>query len=281
MALKHVSTILEQAYQEKTAVMCFECVNYEQIMWCIEAAEEAGQPVALMLYYDMTFYTSASAFMAMAKGAAEAAKVPVGLTYVYADEMELVMAAIRDGFPSVCYNPQGATLQEKIDRTRAVVEAAAAYGVDVAANPGEYGQITAQEAVRFAKESGIAALVAPVVYGHPDNNLNFTELRHWYDTNVDLVDVEMLREIRQALDLPLIIHRANNLPPEEKRKAMAEGVTKFDNGCPLDTAFYRVAKGVVEQVDCGESYFALLMEMKERVKQYVSGCIRQLIEKKN
>lgn len=277
MALEHVSTILEQAYREKTAVMCFECVNYEQIMWCIEAAEEAERPVVLMLYYDMTFYTSASAFIAMAKAAAEAARVPVGLTYVYADEMELVMAAVEDGFPSVCYNPKGETLQERIDRTRAVVEAAAAYSVDVAANPGEYGQVTAPEAVRFAKESGIAALVAPVVYGHPDNNLNFTELRHWYDTNVDLVDGEMLREIHQSLDLPLIIHRANNLSAEEKRKAMAEGVTKFDYGCPLDTAFYRIAKDVTEHVDCGESYFALLMEMKEPVKRYVSGCIRQFI----
>lgn len=276
MALKHVSTILEQAYRKKTAVMCFECVNYEQIMWCIESAEEAEQPVVLMLYYDMTFYTSTSAFIAMAKAVAEAARIPVGLTYVYADEMELVMAAVKDGFPSVCYNPKGDTLQEKIDSTRAVVEAAGAYGVDIAASPGEYGQVTAREAVRFAKESGIAALVAPVVYGHSDNNLNFTELRHWYETNVDLIDEEMLREIHQSLDMPLIIHRANNLSAEEKRKAMGEGVTKFDNGCPMDTAFYRAVKDIAENVDCGESYFALLMEMKERVKRYAFDCIRQL-----
>lgn len=276
MALEHVSTILKQVYQEKTAVMCFECVNYEQIMWCIEAAEEAERPVVLMLYYDMTFYTSTAAFIAMAKAAAEAAKVLVGLTYVYADEMELVMAAVKDGFPSVCYNPRGDTLQKKIDRTRAVVEAASAYGVDVVANPGEYGQITAREAVQFAKESGVAALVVPVVYGHLDNNLKFTELRHWYDTNVDQVDVEMLRDIHQALALPLIIHQANNLSAEERHKAMAEGVTKFDNGCPMDTAFYRAAKDITENVDCGESYFALLMKMKEQVKQYVFDCIRQL-----
>lgn len=55
MALSKVSEIMQEAYSEHKAVMCFECVNYEQIAWSIETAEEEKRPVILMLYYDMTF----------------------------------------------------------------------------------------------------------------------------------------------------------------------------------------------------------------------------------
>ena len=65
MALSKVSEIMQEAYSEHKAVMCFECVNYEQIAWSIETAEEEKRPVILMLYYDMTFYTEAREFMQM------------------------------------------------------------------------------------------------------------------------------------------------------------------------------------------------------------------------
>lgn len=276
MALEHVNTILKEAEAGRYGVMCFECVNYEQILWCIEAAEAERSDVILMLYYDMTFYIQTAEFIAVAKRMAESASVRVGLSYVYADTLELVRQALEAGFPSVCFHPGADTLEERIACTKQATALAHEYGADIAAVPGEYGQLTAEQAADFAAQAGIDALVAPVVYGHENNNTDFTPLRHWYDTNVDLVDEAMLCELRGLTRLPLILHRANNLSAEEKRKAICLGVSKFDNGCPFDTQLYRAARRIMEHTDCGESFFAFLMELRQPSVEYIAGCIRDL-----
>lgn len=280
MAVKKVNEIMLEAYKEKRAVMCFECVNYEQIAWSIQAAEEECRPVILMLYYDMTFYTSAEIFVKMVEMLAETARIPVGLTYVYANTCELVEMAMEAGFPSICYNPQGKTLEEKIRETQEIVARARPRGVDVVANPGEYGEITAEEAVRFARETGIDGMIAPVVYGDKGNNLHFTESRHWYETNVDYIDFEMLEHIHKGAKIPLVIHRSYNLSPKLLQESLKYGVAKIDNGCPFDTQFYRAAEIAVKTTDCGDSYFALLMNMQEQVKSYLKMCISNVSDKR-
>lgn len=280
MAVRKVSEIMREAYKEKRAVMCFECVNYEQMAWSIQTAEEENRPVILMLYYDMAFYTSAEMFVKMAETLAKGTRIPVGATYVYANTYELVMTAIEAGFPSLCYNPWGTRLEDKIAETRKIVETAHQKGVDVVANPGEYGDITAEEAVKFACETGIDGMIAPVVYGDKGNNLHFTESRHWYESNVDYIDFEMLEKIHRGIKIPLVIHRSYNISPRQLKRSLQYGVAKVDNGCPFDTQFYHAAEIAIKTTDCGESYFALLMNMQEQVKSYLKMCICNVSESK-
>lgn len=279
MAVKKVNEIMRKAYEEKRAVMCFECVNYEQIAWSIQAAEEEGRPVIVMLYYDMTFYTSAEMFVKMAEMLAESAKIPVGITYVYANTSELVDEAITAGFPSVCYDPQGKGLDERIAKTREIVRMAHQRNVDVVANPGDYGDISAKDAVRFARETGIDGMVAPVVYGDKGNNLHFTESRHWYESNVDYIDFKMLEEIYKGTEIPLVIHRSYNLSLKQLQESLQYGVAKVDNGCPFDTQLYHAAEMAIKTADCGDSYFALLMNMQAQVKPYLKMCISNVSDK--
>ena len=116
-------------------------------------------------------------------------------------------------------------------------------------------------------------MVAPVVHGNKGNNLHFTEIRHWYETNIDYIDFEMLEEISKGIKTPLVIHRSYNLSVEQLQKSLDYGVAKIDNGCPFDTQFYRAAEFAIKTTDCGESYFALLMNMKEQVKSYLKMCM--------
>lgn len=281
MALEKVSTIMQRAYEDKKAVMCFECVNYEQIAWSIRAAEEENCPVLLMLYFDMDYYTPAPMFIQMAKPLVDAAKIPVGMTYVYGETEEMVKQAIAAGFLSVCYNPKSEALEERIAETKRIVEIAHEKGVDVVANPGEYDAITAEEAVRFAKQTGIDGMVAPGVYGSKDNNLNFTELRHWFETNVDYIDFEKLEAIQKGTGLPLVIHRSYNISWEELQRSTEYGVAKIDNGAPFDTQFFRAAQTVLQEIDCGDSYFAMLEFMQAKLMPYLRMCVRKAAKKEN
>lgn len=273
MGIHKVSEIIREAYRKKKAVMCFECVNYEQIAWSIEAAEEEKQPVILMLYYDMTFYTPGRLFVQMVESCAREASVPVGLTYVYPNTCELAAEAIYAGFPSICYDPQGEDLGTRIEETKRVVRMAHSHGVDVIANPGEYGKVSSEDVIEFGKQTEIDGMIAPVVYGDKGNNLHFTSVRHWYESNIDYIDFPMLEQIYQGIRIPLVIHRSYNLSVEQLEKSLSYGVAKIDNGCPFDTQFYHAAKLAIGLMDCGESYFALLMNMKEQVKSYLRMCI--------
>ena len=50
MAFEKVSTILKEADKKNTAVLAYDCFNYESIEWLVEAGEELQIPVIVMLY---------------------------------------------------------------------------------------------------------------------------------------------------------------------------------------------------------------------------------------
>jgi len=98
MAFEKVSTILKDADARKTAVLAYDCFNYESIAWLVEAGEELGIPVIIMLYPTMMETIPASVFAAITKKMAKTVKIPVGLHLDHCDSYETILGAIRDGF---------------------------------------------------------------------------------------------------------------------------------------------------------------------------------------
>lgn len=268
MGIKRVSDILREEKRKQTGVMCFECVNLEQIAWSVETAEERKCPVIVMLYYDMDFYTPVPVFLAMAKEIGKRAQVDVGILYDHVNTLKQAEYAVDQGFPSITFDASAEGYAANKELTRQIVEYAHARGADVTGYPGKEASL--EEMVRFAAGTGVDAMIVPVIYEDEGNNHAFTQECHWFETNRAYIDFEKLQGIADAIDLPFVLHGAYNVSDQELVKALAYGVAKVDDGCPFDTRYFREMKRVIEAPETAASIFGCNIKVKDGLKEYIA-----------
>lgn len=268
MGIKRVSDILNNEKRTQTGVMCFECVNFEQIAWSVETAQEQKCPVIVMLYYDMDFYTPVPVFLAMAKEISRNAAVDVGILYDHVNTLQQAQYAIDQGFSSITFDASSEGYECNKELTRRIVEYAHARGVDVTGYPGSNASL--EEIVQFTSETGVDAMIVPVIYEDAGNNHAFTQDCHWFETNKAYIDFAKLQDISGAVSLPLVLHGAYNVSNGEIVSSLKYGITKVDDGCPFDTQYFKEMKKVMEEPQTAASIFGCNIRAKEGMKEYIT-----------
>jgi fructose/tagatose bisphosphate aldolase len=79
-----------------------------------------------------------------------------------------------------------------------------------------------EEAVSFVKETGVDCLAVAV------GNVHFVTTDYKPTINVDRI-----REIGAAVDVPLVLHGGSGTPPDQMQAAIAAGITKINVGTRL------------------------------------------------
>ncbi len=87
------------------------------------------------------------------------------------------------------------------------------------------------------------------------------------------LDLDRLRELREALDLPLILHGGTGIPAEQVKAAIRIGVTKVNVGTSYGAAFYDAMKKVVDEGKI-TNYVPAKSVMKEVVIDFVRHWIQ-------
>ena len=134
------------------------------------------------------------------------------------------------GFTDVMYDGSKLPLEENMANTKAIVRAAHAVGAGVEAELGHVGGggdyqafgalgkgFTEPAAVeRFVRETGVDCLAVAVGTAHG-----------LYQGNPQL-DLALLAEIRQRVDIPLVLHGGSGLSDEQFRAAVKGGISKIN-----------------------------------------------------
>ena len=230
-------TIIENARQGGYAVGAFNMHNEETAEALVWAAERAEAPVFLQLGRALIPHVGLRRAFELTRRVAEAsnARYVIHLDHGSWDE---VMEAIRLGCTSVMYDGAHLPFEENIATTRKVVEIAHAFGIPVEAELGKIPDADetvdwsayytdVEEARRFAAETGIDYLAVSVGIVHgvvPDRPQ-------------EPINVQRIRDIRDATGIPLVLHGASGLTEQEVRDAKAAGVCKFNADTDLRHAF--------------------------------------------
>ena len=139
MPLTSPKELLADAYRNRYAVAAFAAHNMEMMRAVVEAAEEAGAPVILQTTPATLRYAGLESIVAMARAAAEGAKVPVALHLDHGDTFETVVRCLRAGYTSVMVDASRLPFLENAAFVAKVTEAAHAAGVPVEAELGTIG----------------------------------------------------------------------------------------------------------------------------------------------
>jgi ketose-bisphosphate aldolase len=253
------------------AVPAYDTFNYESTKMVFEAAGKAGTPVIIMYYNDG--YMPMDSFAVMVKSLGERSPVPFSLHLDHSPDFETCMRAIRCGFTSVMIDASKRPFDENVRETRRVVEAAHAMGVDVEGELGIVGReekvdrnrfTQPEEARRFAEESGVDSLAVAIGNSH---GVYIEEPR---------LDIELLRGIAAAADLPLVLHGTSMIPVDQLKEAVRRGITKTNIATEYLMYYRDRIAGVLAQDKPPTVITALLQAAYEPVVDFIAEKMRVL-----
>lgn len=266
-----VNQLLKEAGERHQAVLALDVFSMESILWAIEAAQREDYPIILMYYPGMI---DSKMFVDISKRAAETATVPVGLIVDHGKDFPTLIDAMKNGLPSVMFDGSANSFEENIAQTKEIVKIAHQLGIDVEGELGHVGMTSDQkfftnadtytnvdQAVKFVRETGVDTLA--VAIGNAHGNYPFEPK----------LDLDRLRELREALDLPLILHGGTGIPAEQVKAAIRIGVTKVNVGTSYGAAFYDAMKKVVDEGKI-TNYVPAKSVMKEVVIDFVRHWIQ-------
>ncbi len=239
MPLEPVPEMARRAREHGYAIGYFESWNLESLYGVVEAAEEARTPVIIGFngeFLSRPERLSAerlSWYGALGRVAAADAKIPCGFIFNECAQDEWTKAAVTAGFNLVMLADPAAPYNNYMRRVSKLVRYARPRGVAVEAELGElpagipdfsHGKAEKtdpQRARAFVEATGVDLLAVSV------GNI------HVSLSGPAALDLDRLMSIRQAVDVPLVLHGGTGIADDFLRQAVAMGVAKVNYGTGL------------------------------------------------
>lgn len=271
MPLEKVSTLLKEAENANTSILAFNCIDYNMIWSLIHVAEKLNKPVIAMLYSDHSNFMSPAAFASAVKDLAKSVKVSIGLHLDHSNRIESTLSAIKAGFTSVMFDGSQLPYEENIRLTAKVTETAHIWGVDV---EGEIGHVGVSAKLDEKDEDS---------YTTPDIAADFCERTsvdsvaiaigsaHGVYKETPKLDIERLAEIKQATDVPLVLHGGSGIPLDQLKIAFKNGIRKFNVGTEFFQCYYDRLWEYDEKFGDQGVIFDQMEFVKEGLVEYLSS----------
>jgi len=276
LALVTTARLLEDARRGGYAVGAFNANNLEIVQAIVEGAREEGAAVIIQASQGAIKYAGIEYITAMVRAAAEGSGLPIALHLDHGTDFGQVMRCIRHGFTSVMIDGSALPFEENVALTAKVVEVAHAVGVSV---EGELGRIGGteddvsvsdreatltdpEEARRFVELTGVDSLAVAI------------GTAHGFYRGKPQLDFARLREIRDAVDVPLVLHGASGVPDEDVRRAISLGIAKINIDTELRHAFVSALRARLEELPTEIDPRKLLAPAREAMKEKVREKIR-------
>lgn len=235
--LVNTKDVLQDAQKGKYAVAAFNVYNLETVQAAIHVAEKEKQPVIIALGERYFPTVDVEAFSAMVQTMAAKASIPVSLHLDHAYEKESIIRAIRCGFTSVMYDGSKYDIEQNIRYTKEIVEIAHMAGVSVEAEIGSLargafsdeeegdGTLTDPQSAReFVTETGVDFLAAAI------------GTVHGMYQGEPKIDLSLLNRIRDAVEVPLVLHGGSGTPDDIIKQAVQSGICKINVNTEISIA---------------------------------------------
>ena len=276
MPLVDMKDMLQHAYDNGYAVGAFDLVSLDFLEGILGAAEHCRAPVILSLAESHFDYFDFELIMPAVEAAALRATVPVAIHLDHGASLDSAVKAVNLGCNGVMVDASHEPLPDNIDCTRNVVNMAHACGVpvegelgyvpgvegeDAARHPGKIAYTTAAEAKNYREQTGVDFLAVSIgtVHGRMKGKPE--------------LDFQRLKQINEALGIPLVIHGGTGLSDDQFRQLIANGVAKINYYTALSDA---AAKQIKDNIKAGTSggFTDLVKNIRTVVADEAERCMR-------
>jgi len=270
MPLVTSKQLLLDAQKGGYAVGAFNVENMEMVQAVIAAAEELNSPVIMQTTPSTVKYASTDYFYANVKAAADHAGVPVVMHLDHGSSFELAMTAYRSGYTSIMIDGSHGTFEENIAVSKKVAEACHPGGVPVEAELGKVGgkeddldggddnpYTDPKQAVEFVERTGIDSLAVAI------------GTAHGVYKGEPKLDLDRLSEIREVVDVPLVLHGTSGVPDTTVTECVKRGICKVNYATDLRIAFTKGVNAMLKEHPDTIDPKKYNAQGREEVKKYV------------
>ena len=252
--LINMSQMLEVAKANHFAVGAYNVSESNLFRTVVETAEEMDAPAIIAVHPTELAYCKDDFVKYMVARCANS-PVPFVIHMDHGDSIESIMRAIHDGFTSVMIDGSALPFEENIAKTAEVVRYAHMVNVSVEGELGTIGDTG----------TSIEGGMTEVIYTDPDDAKKFVE-----ETGVDTLAVaigtchglypkgvtpklrmDVLKAIKEKVDLPLVLHGGSGNPDSEIAEAVEIGIQKVNISSDYKSAFFTKAREILSQEGSG------------------------------
>lgn len=241
-------TILDVANEHSFAVPAFNISDWAMFKGIVEISEETNAPLIVAIHPDEVAHIGPEMITGII-ARSHRASVPIAIHWDHGATYEQMLQAIRYGFTSVMIDGSLQPFEENIAISKKVTESAHVLGLSVEAELGTIG----------ANDSYAEAGSATIIYTDPDDAVTFVE-----QTGVDSLAVaigtyhgffpahltpelklDLLKEIKNRVPIPLVLHGGSNNPDDEIAEAARIGINKINISTDIKVAYHNKMREVL------------------------------------
>jgi ketose-bisphosphate aldolase len=242
--------LLNHAQENAYAVGYFEAFNMDAMLGVLDAAESRNSPVIIgfggqfLCGGQRTVSEDIYIYGALAKKAAERAKVPAAVLLNESESEDMIYQGMNAGFGAVMYQKNGEAFEDTLRITKQICYVAHKLGIDVESEIGELpcadvatskrtagANTDAEQAKYFIGQTGIDALAVAI------GNV------HLLENGKAEIDYELLKTLRKVIPVPLVLHGGTGLDREDFKKVISHGISKINIGTALKRAYIETVGG--------------------------------------
>lgn len=240
--LFNMADLLSVAYENRFAVGSFNVANSEFVEAVITAAEKKNSPAIIQIHPNEIDLVGDN-FVAYVRQAAALAKVPMAIHLDHGGSVQDVLRAIKNGYTSVMIDASAEPWEQNVNLTKQIVKIAHSVGISVEAELGTIGsnEVTdgvnevdkilytdSNDAKRFAEDTKVDTLAVAIGTRHG----------HYAHVEQPELRIDLLKEINEKVNIPLVLHGGSDNKDEEIRKTYEHGVSKINLSTDMKTAFF-------------------------------------------
>mgnify|MGYP002766544760 FL=1 len=240
--LVNLNQVLKKAQTNHYAVGLFNTTDTDMLEAAIGAAEELRSPIIIGTAEVLLPYGELKLIAPSVVEAAKRATVPVVVHYDHGLTFERCMEALQLGFSSVMFDGSAKPYEQNLAETKEIVKIAHAMGATVEGEIGHVGEAanednlltdmytTPDEAESYLNATGVDALAIAIGSAHGV-----------YKTK-PMLNIPRLCEIRNRVDVPLVLHGGSGLSDDDFRNTIRNGIAKVNIFTDLCLAGSRAMK---------------------------------------
>jgi len=276
MALVNMRDMLYHAYENNYAVGAFDLVSLDFLEAVIDAAERCRAPVILSVAEPHFAHYDIELMLPAVEAAAARASVPMAIQLDHGASVASATRAINLGCNGIMLDASNRILPENISATKAVVDIAHGCGVPVVGEVGHVGNnpdggvddhndestfTVPSEARAFVERTGVDFLSVSIgtIQGRVKGRTK--------------LDFQRLKQIHQAVNIPLVLHGGSGLDEDQFRRLTLLGVAKINYFTALSDIAAQTLRGEIKK-NRHSSFVDMKKGVKAAVGNEVERCMR-------
>ncbi|EAQ9965413.1 tagatose-bisphosphate aldolase subunit KbaY [Salmonella enterica] len=278
MSIISTKYLLQDAQEKGYAVPAFNIHNAETIQAILEVCREMKSPVILAGTPGTFKHIALEEIYALCSAYSTSFDIPLALHLDHHESLDDIRHKVNAGVRSAMIDGSHFPFEENVKLAKSVVDFCHSRDCSVEAELGRLGGVEddmsvdaenafltdPQEAKRFVELTGVDSLAVAI------------GTAHGLYTKKPKIDFQRLAEIREVVDIPLVLHGASDVPDEYVRRTIELGVCKVNVATELKIAFAAaVKKWFIENPDGNDPRYYMrvgMNAMKEVVRSKITLC---------